>query len=67
MFSCTFAVKHLKLEKNTSQSASQFESVTEKGEASFYNVSYAPKSSKTQISFIFSLEIGSHHTSLLHS
>lgn len=34
MFSCTFAVKHVKLEKNTSQSASQFEPVTEKGEAS---------------------------------
>ena len=31
-----FAVKHLKIEKNTSQNASHFESVTEKGKRNIH-------------------------------
>lgn len=37
-FSFSFVVKHLKLEKNTSPSASQFESITEKGESDHFTV-----------------------------
>uniref|UniRef100_H2RNP9 Heat shock protein, alpha-crystallin-related, b11 n=1 Tax=Takifugu rubripes TaxID=31033 RepID=H2RNP9_TAKRU len=48
----SYNVKHLKLEKNTSQSASQFESVTEKGEASFYNVIYVNGIVATHLRFI---------------